>query len=161
MIAAQNAMTPPPAAPDSPAHEDPAGKRPVSIEPVRGQKLLVVAMSLTLLATAALILGVLVLVNQPDWWRGFLPATVVGLLASGISLVPLLWGMQRGPHKAVLGFFVAGALRAAVALGGGMLAAHVGGYPLAATLLLIVAFYFAALAVESAVLAKALWRMKL
>jgi hypothetical protein len=77
-----------------------------------------------------------------------------------VSLLPLLWGMQRGPHKAVLGFFVAGGVRAAIAIGGGLLAVHVGGYPLQATLLLIVAYYFAALSVEAIVLGRSLWSMK-
>ena len=162
MIAAGQIAMPQPDASDADSSEDEnAQARPgVPAQPVPGQKLLVIAMATTLAATAALIAGVLVLVNQPSWWRGLLPATVVGLLAAGISLLPLLWGMQRGPHKAVLGFFVAGGVRALIALGGGMLAAYVGGYPLAATLLLIVGYYFAALAVEAAVLAKALWRMK-
>ena len=46
------------------------------------------------------------------------------------------------------------------ALGGGMLAVYGGGYPLRATLLLVVLYYFAALAAEAAVLGRALWSMK-
>jgi hypothetical protein len=103
----------------------------------------------------------IVLINRPLWWRGWIAATVIGVLAAAFSLLPLLWGMRRRPGKAVMGFFVAGGLRAVVALGGGLLAVHVGGYPPRATLLLVVAYYFAALAVEATVLGRSLWCMKL
>jgi len=140
----------------------PAGepRRARSAEPVAGQRLLLIAMATALGGTAMLLAGVVVLVDRPDWWRALLAASVTGIFAAAVSLLPLLWGMQRGPHKAVLGFFVAGGVRAAIAIGGGLLAVHVGGYPLQATLLLIVAYYFAALSVEAIVLGRSLWSMK-
>ncbi len=132
-----------------------------SREPVPGRGTLLVAIGLALVGTGALLAGVIVLIDRPDLFRALLPATVIGVLAAALSLVPLLWGMRRGPNRAVLGFFVAGGLRAAVVLCGGLLAVYVGGYPLRATLLMAVAFYLAALAAEAAVLGRSLWTMKL
>lgn len=132
-----------------------------SNEPVAGRQRLIAGMAIALPGTAALLAGMIVLINRPLWWRGWIAATVIGVLAAAFSLLPLLWGMRRGPGKAVMGFFVAGGLRAVVALGGGLLAVHVGGYPPRATLLLVVAYYFAALAVEATVLGRSLWCMKL
>ncbi len=132
-----------------------------SNEPVVGRQRLIAGMAIALPGTAALLAGMIVLINRPLWWRGWIAATVIGVLAAAFSLLPLLWGMRRGPGKAVMGFFVAGGLRAVVALGGGLLAVHVGGYPPRATLLLVVAYYFAALAVEATVLGRSLWCMKL
>lgn len=157
MLVADAVMTtPPPASPDA----GPTGSLTSNL-PVAGRRQLVVGMALVIPATAVLLVGVIVLINRPLWWRGWIAATVVGVIAAGVSLLPLLWGMRRGPGKAVMGFFVAGGLRAAVALGGGMLAVHVGGYPLRPTLLLVVGYYFAALAVEAVVLGRSLWTMKL
>ncbi len=145
-----------------PASSDVAPARPsASVEPVAGEKRLIAGMAVALPTTAALLAGMIVLIDRPHWWRGWIAATVIGILAAALSLLPLLWGMRRGPAKAVLGFFVGGGLRAAAAIGGGMLAVYVGGYPLRSTLLLVVAYYFAALAVEAVVLGRSLWRMKL
>lgn len=149
-------MTPPPGSRDAGPTEAPASKQPVA-----GRRRLLVGMAVTMPATAAMLAGMIVLINRPLWWRGFIAATLIGAFAAVLSLLPLLWGMQRGAGKAVMGFFVGGGLRAAVALGGGMLAVHVGGYPQGPTLLLVVAYYFAALAVEAVVLGRSLWSMEL
>lgn len=132
-----------------------------SIEPLAGRQRLIAGMAIALPGTAALLAGVIVLINRSPWWQGWMAATVIGVLAAAVSLLPLLWGMRQGPGRSVIGFFVAGGLRAVVALGGGLLAVHVGGYPLRPTLLLVVAYYFAALAVEATVLGRSLWTMKL
>jgi hypothetical protein len=145
---------------DATSPTEPKARWPVSSESVAGRQSLVLGMAVALPLTAAVLAGVLVVVNRSDWWRALLPATVIGLFAAAVSLMPLMWGMARGPMKAVGGFFVAGAVRALVALGGGLLATNVGDYPQAPTFLLIVAYYFVALAVEATVLGRSMWTMK-
>ena len=109
------------------------------------------------LATAATLALLLVLVNQPAWWRGFLAASVVSAIAAAASIVPLVWGLRRGLNQAVGGYFMSAGARAAVSLGGCMLAIMSGGYPAAPTLLLMVAYYFVLLGIESGLVAKATW----
>src|SRR5688572_15364937 len=80
-------------------------------------------------ATAATLCALLVLVNQPAWWRGLVAATVVSAIAAAASLVPLAWGLRRGLNQLVGGYFMAAGMRAAISLGGCMLAIHAGRYP--------------------------------
>ncbi len=120
----------------------------------------VVAAVVGALAVAAGGLAVLLaLVNRADWWRGLLAAGVVSALASAISLLPLIWGVRHSVNAAVAGYFLAMGVRLAVSLGGCLLAVHAGGYPQSATMLLMVAFYVAALGAEALVLAAAAWSM--
>src|SRR5882724_805634 len=99
----------------------------------------------TVVGTAALLAGLLVLVNDPAWWRGYVAATVVSALAATASLLPLLWGVRHGLMHAVAGYFIAAGVRATISLGGCALAVIKGGYPRTPTMLLMVAFYFAVL----------------
>ena len=108
------------------------------------------------LGTAAFLAGVVFLVGRPDWWRGYAAATVATVLAAGASLVPLGWGVRRGPAMLVQMFMVATMLRAAVALGVAALAVGVGGYPAVPTFALVLPYYLALLAVESVSLARGL-----
>jgi hypothetical protein len=132
-----------------------------SARPVAGRTTLLIAMIVAMAGTAALLTAVIVLVDRSDWWRPMRAASACGIVGAAMSLIPLLWGMQHGPNKAVLGFFLAGAVRAAAVLGGGMLAGYVGNYSLAPTLLLAMAYYFAALIVEAVILGRSLWSLKL
>lgn len=121
---------------------------------------LAAALTATLAAMTALLAGVLVLINAGDGWRGLLPAVVVATLSAGVSLVPLAMGLRSTKPERVMGAFIlAGIVRMIVTVGGGMLAVTVGGYPLRATMLLLVAFYLAVLAVEATLLGKFLWQM--
>jgi len=122
---------------------------------------LALALLATLVLTAALLSGVLVLVNSANAWRGLLPAVVVATISAAVSLVPLALGIRSTKPERVMGAFIlAGMVRMVVTLGGGMLAVSVGGYPLQATMLLLVAFYVAVLAVEATLLGKFLWGLK-
>lgn len=135
--------------------ESPTTRPSVSLMPR-----LVVALAATLVLTAALLAGLLVLINAGEAWRGMLPASVVATLSAGVSLVPLALGLRSTkPERIMGGFIVAGMVRMAVSVGGGMLAVSVGGYPLQATMLLLVVFYLAVLAVEATVLGKFLWAL--
>lgn len=119
---------------------------------------LVGSVVVALLATAALLAGVLVLANRGEWWRGFLPATVVATIAAALSLVPILRGLKcRTPDRMVAFVMLAGGVRIVASVSLGLLAVKVGGYPQASTMLLIVLYYFAVLAVEATVLAKLFW----
>jgi len=69
----------------------------------------------------------------------------------------MLYGLRRGINGAVAGYFIATGARLIVSLGGGILAVLGGGYPRVPTLLLMVAFYFGVLAVESITMARWLW----
>lgn len=113
------------------------------------------------LAVAAGILAcLLVLINKPDWWRGFLAAGVVSVLATAISLVPLLWGLKRDLHKAAAGFLAATGLRMMISLGGCTLAVLVGGFSAVPTMLLMMGFYLTVLAAEVLLLSSAIWPVK-
>lgn len=121
---------------------------------------LATALVTTLALTTALLAGVLVLVNSSSAWRGLLPAVVVSAISASMSLVPLALGLRSTKPERVMGAFIlAGLVRMVVTVGGGMLAVSVGGYPLQATMLLLVAFYVAILAVETTLLGKFLWGM--
>jgi hypothetical protein len=106
------------------------------------------------LGTAAFLAGVVFLAGRPDWWRGYVAATVATVLAAGASLVPLAWGLRRGPAMLVQMFMASTAIRAAVALGVAALAVGVGNYPAVPTFALVVPYYLALLAVETASLAR-------
>jgi hypothetical protein len=100
-------------------------------------------------------------VNSSTAWRGLLPSMVVSTISAAVSLVPLALGMRSTKPERVMGAFIlAGMVRMVVTIGGGMLAVSVGGYPLQATMLLLVAFYMAVLAVEAVLLGKFLWGLK-
>jgi hypothetical protein len=122
---------------------------------------LVRILAASLVLTAAAIAGVLLLVNRDDWWRGFFAAGVIAVLSAMLTVPPLIWSLRGGAQRMVVGYFVSAALRALLSLGGCVLAVEVGNYPPAATLVLMVPFYFALLAVESAFVARRLWSAKL
>ena len=115
---------------------------------------------LTLVLTGGLLAGLLFLANASGWWRGFAAASVASALAALVSLPPLLMGLRRGLNGAMIGYFSAMGLRAMVSLGAALLAIHAGGYPMKPTLLLLVPYYFAMLAVETAYVSKALLSAK-
>ena len=122
---------------------------------------LVVAVFTALLGTAVVVAGILVLCGPPVfWWRGLLAAGVISTLAAIASLGPMLFGLRRGINAAVAGYFIATGVRLVISVGGCVLAVVRGGYPRVATLLLMVAFYLAVLAVESITMARWLWTMQ-
>ena len=119
------------------------------------------AMAVTVLATAGVLAALLVLVNRTDWWRGLLAAGMVSAIAAGISILPVVWGLRRDLHKTAAGFIAAIGVRMTISLGGCLLAVLVGGYPAVPTLMLMMAFYLAVLAVETWLLASTLWPAKM
>jgi hypothetical protein len=121
---------------------------------------LVRATATALVGAGAVLALVLVLVNRFDWWKGLLAAGVVTTLSAAASVPPLAWGLRRGLYHATAGCFAGMAVRAAVALGGGVLAVKSLGYPAAPTLLLLVVFYFAVLGAETYVIASRIWHMR-
>lgn len=142
-------MAPPPSA------TEPAGDAPASDRGAAARLLGWTAVAL--LGTAAALAGVLVLANRDHWWRGLLAAGVVSTLSAGASLPPLVAGLRRGMNQRLVAYVVAAGARAAISLGGCLLAVTVGGYPASATLLLMVVFYFAVLAVETTFVARSFW----
>ena len=132
------------------------GKTPL-VTPAEASRV-VLAVGLTLAGTAAVLAGLTVLADRPAWWRGLAAAGVASVLASGLSLVPLVWGLRHSLHGAVAGYFVAMGVRAGVSLGACLVAVYAGRYPEAPTFLMMIAFYFAALAVESVWVARVTWR---
>jgi hypothetical protein len=121
---------------------------------------LVLAIAGALLGTAAALSAVLALVNEPSWWRGLFAASIASTLAAVASVLPLVWSLRRGINQRVAGFFMASGLRMIVSLGACLLAINAGRYPAKPTLLLMVVFYFAVLAVEATLVAKSLWNAR-
>ena len=110
---------------------------------------------------ALLLAGGLVLVGRAEWWRGFAAATIATLMACVATVPVIAWGLRVArarPDFAAAAFLTSAGVRAAVALGGAMIAVRVGGYPKAQTLLLVVPYYFALLAAETLVLVRLLWK---
>jgi hypothetical protein len=122
----------------------------------QGAGRLVSSIAFTLLIIAGLMAGMIVLANKPAWWPGLAAAALISLIASACSLYPLVRGLRKSLNGAVVGYFLAMAIRAGLSVGGGLVAVHVGGYPKAATLLLMTVFYFGVLIVETAAVARAL-----
>jgi hypothetical protein len=168
----------PPAATDAPASADvvaPAGagvgagesgaKRvlaktaPEIRVPAGAMKTILVGLAVSMPAAALLNAGVLSLANNSDYWRGFLPAAVIAVVAAALSLIPLCWALLvGGKAERVMGMFVlAGVVRMAVSVLLGLLATKHFGYPQGPTLLMVVSYYFAVLAVEAVVLGKMFW----
>ncbi len=131
------------------------------LNPATAARRLPIQVAAALVATAALLAGVLALSNDASWWRGYLAAAVVSILAAAASLPPLVWGLRQSLTNAVAAYFLAAAIRATISLGGCALAVLKGNYPRTATMLLMVAFYFAVLAIESITVGRALWSAKL
>lgn len=113
-----------------------------------------------LAGTAAVLAVLLLLINRAEWWRGFLAATLVSVLAAAASAPLLGWGLRRRLGEAVAAYFLATGARLIVSLGGSLLAVLAGGYPPLPTLLLMVVFYFALLAVETTMVSRAIWSAK-
>lgn len=110
----------------------------------------------TLLGTAVLLAGAMVLLNRPDWWKGLAGATVISVLSAVISLPPLLIGLRYGLNGGLIGALAAAALRAIVSIGLALVAVKASNYPKVPTLLLMATYYVAILAAESSALAFAM-----
>ena len=132
-----------PTTPAQPAPPPPAALRTLVVGAVGG-----------VVVTAAVLAAVLVVVNRADWWRGYVAASVAAALATGASLVPLTYGLRKGGAAVVQMFMASSALRGAVAIGIAALAVGVGGYPALPTLGLVIPYYLALLAIETACLSR-------
>jgi hypothetical protein len=97
-------------------------------------------------------------INRPEWWRGYLPATIAAALAAAASLVPLVVGLRRGGALLVQLFMWSSAVRGVVALGTCALAVGVGRYPALPTFVLVMPYYLALLGIETAILSRGLKR---
>jgi len=130
-----------------------------SLDPKVADKLpLTVTMAFAI--TTLFIAGVLALVNKIEWWRGFLPATVVSALATMLSLLIIRRGLKLEMSKAVAAYFGGVGARFLISLLACFVAVKVGGYPPVPTMLLMVAFYFAILIAETMAMVKALGSMR-
>jgi hypothetical protein len=108
----------------------------------------------TILGTAAALACVTFLVARPDWWRGYTAATIASALAAGLSLIPLHKGLSKGFSAFIPAVMVATGVRTAVAVGGCVLAVLAGNYPPVPTFVLMMPYYLALLAAETAFLVK-------
>jgi hypothetical protein len=108
-----------------------------------------------IVATAALSAAALAVTGRHGWWGGWTASLLVSLIATGLSLAPLVLGVRAGAQSAAYGY-LGGAVARVLATIFGVLAAvfvfRVSGF---ATLVLILPLYFAALIAECA----ALWRV--
>lgn len=99
----------------------------------------------------------LVIAGRTDLLLAALGAYVVSNLAA-VGSVPLLaWGLSGPPSRTGAAYLLSTAIRSGVSLVGGLFLATAGGLPEAATLLMIVPFYFVILAAECTVLGRVLW----
>lgn len=134
-------------------NHSPATLQPLSLGLMR----LIGWVSVALVAAAAMVLAALAMIDNADGWRGFMPATLVGVIAALASATPVWIGARYGVMGAVGGYFTASFVRALLALGGALLVVWIWSFPPAPTLLIMGVYYLAALAAESALIAKVLW----
>ena len=138
-------------------HAAPTSPTPTAPPPATAAlRPLVVGVIGGVIGTAVVLAAVLVVVNRTDWWRGYAAASVAAVLAAGASLVPLAYGVRKGGPAVVQMFMASSALRGVVALGIASLAVGVGRYPLVPTLALVIPYYLALLAIETACLSRGL-----
>ncbi|MGC4032271.1 MAG: hypothetical protein QM754_11175 [Tepidisphaeraceae bacterium] len=140
---------------------EPQISRPLPPSPVVSRaslNLLPMAAMGSTVAAGVLIAAVVVLANQPAWWAGFLPATIVALLCAAASAVVLRFAADKPLEKAVAVCMGALGVRLLLCLALCLVAVKVGQYPPKVTGLMIVGYYFAMLAAESAALAMAVNR---
>ncbi|HZZ44489.1 MAG TPA: hypothetical protein VFE58_16255 [Tepidisphaeraceae bacterium] len=107
-----------------------------------------------IVGTAAVLAGIVFLIGQPDWWRGYIAATVSSLLAAGLSLIPLNIGLNKGFAGLIPAVMAATGVRTLIAVGGCMLAVIAGHYPAVPTFMLMMPYYFALLSIETGFLIK-------
>ena len=108
----------------------------------------------TMLITMVALAAVLFLVAKPDWWQGYAAATVASGLAAGLSLIPLMKGLNKGFSGLVPAVMAATGVRTLVVVGGCVLAVVAGHYPAVPTLMLMMPYYLALLGVETTYLMK-------
>jgi hypothetical protein len=108
------------------------------------------------IAAAALLGAVVFLAGKPDWWRGYVAASVATAIAAAASLVPLWVGVRGAPQQLILMVMASSAARAFFGLGLAALAVGAGRYPSVPTLVLMIPYYLALLGTETACLAKGL-----
>lgn len=136
------------------SNDTPPPQPPVSL----GFARLFIAVVAALLVTGGVLAGLFAIIGDPSAWRGFAAGTVASVVAGVASTLPLWIGSQFGMMGAVGGFFTAGFVRAAVALGGCLLAVLLWKYPPVATFVSMGVYYLAVLAAESTVVGRALWK---
>jgi hypothetical protein len=107
-------------------------------------------------AAAVLLAAAVFLSGKPDWWRGYVAASVATTIAAAASLVPLWIGVRGAPQQLILMVMVSSGARAFFGLGLAALAVGVGNYPAVPTLMLMIPYYLALLGSESVCLAKGL-----
>lgn len=137
---------------------DPLAARPAATPDVSATtRAMAKSVAVGMLATAALIALILALLGRGDWWQGFGVASLLSVLAAGVSIAAMRVGLGFGVHGAIAAHFAGVGLRLIVVLGGGLILVAAGGYPAAPTLLLCVPYYFATLAAEVVALARVFW----
>lgn len=109
------------------------------------------------LITGGLTAGGIMILGARAWWSGWVAALLISLIASVISIAPLLLGICGGIQTAIAGFFAGMILRMLLMLGGAIAAIWVWHTPAKSTLLLAAPFYLAQLIAECAMLARAFW----
>lgn len=128
---------------------------PQTLDPKAVEKMpMTVAIAFAL--TTVLIAGMLALVNQRDWWRGFLPAAVVSAIATIVSVLLMRSGLKKELTKAVASYFAGAGARFVVSLAACFVAVKIGGYPPVPTMMLMMVFYVAILIVEVKLMVNAL-----
>jgi hypothetical protein len=115
---------------------------------------------LTAMIVAALaMIAVLLLAARADWWKAFAAASVCSAAAAAASVPVVVFGLRHGPRQPelVMGSCLAAMFtRAVISLGGAVAAVLLGGYPRAATLVMVVPYYFSILAAETFAVARLL-----
>jgi hypothetical protein len=115
-----------------------------------------------LIVAALAMVAVLLLAARAEWWKAFAAASVCSVAAAAASVPVVALGLRHGPRRPEL--VMAACLsamftRAVISLGGVVAAVLLGGYPKAATLLMVVPYYFSILAAETFAVARLLQRL--
>lgn len=106
----------------------------------------------TVVGSAMLLAMVYALINQPEWWRGYLAGTVAAIISLAVSIIPTLFLFKQPLPIVMNGFLAIGGLRAAAMAGVIITAVNVGGYPKIPTVLTGAILYTTLVTIEGLLL---------
>ena len=137
--------------------------KPLDQRPVFGPEARLVAARLgravaVSLFVVALVSAALLLLfsRRPAWWSAYISAVMISLVAVVFSLPVVIWGLFGTIYRVVAGYLIAMVLRGVVTVAGLAIVVWAGRYPPIPTLLILAPLYFAQLAAECIVLARAM-----
>ena len=109
------------------------------------------------LLTGGAMAALIVLLHRPEWWSAWGAAMMISLFAAVAGFVPVVPGVFGGAQWAAYGYLAGAVMRCLSAVFGCVAAVVLVRTPALPTVALAAPLYFAQVAVEAIVLARAFW----